>query len=789
MKQDLDFQKTLEDSFLLYAGYVAQQRAIPSVEDGFKYSARQAVFTQYYTGNVNTKPFQKGATPVGQALSLFYDHGDKAIYDMIVRMGKPWALRYPLEQADGSVGTISNATNHAAMRYLSIRLSALADTMFDGIKKNTVEEWREGHDPKDKFPMLLPSKGFYNIVNGASGIAVGLASSIPQFNLIEVNNAIIKLIQSGDEVKWEDIYCAPDFATGATIVNAKEVEESLKNGTGKACKIRSTITYDQKANILIVSEIPYGVYTDTIMDQITNIIDTDPKCGIMKVIDGSDTKANILIYLTKNANPTRIIQELYKNTSLQYYYGINMTMLEGNRKPRIFGWRECLTSYINHSRHVKFKEIEFDYNKAKDRLEIVVGLLLAIVNIEEVVQTIKKSASASVAGMALKNKFNFTDRQVEAILEMKLQRLANLESNKLQAEKTELEKTCEHLWTLMHDQKLMDNEIISDLESVKNKFGDKRRTNILNIEFNENDEPIEKKQLVVYFSENGAIQAKEVDQYNLQMRGGKGTKIKLRDGDFIKEIVCADNGSYMLFLTSLGRAHTLYLNELEVGLETHVTSYLSLETGEEVLAMLPFHKAKIYDSIIIATEQGYLKKTPLQEFIGKNKKPIAGIKLREGDSVASIAFVKNDDELLVTSKKGNCIRIVESCIPSAGRVTMGVQGIKLDADNKLLNITTITKEIKEICSITTDGLVKRTPISDFGITNRATKGFKLQILKEGEEIAAVAGISDEKEIVAASKTNIIRISLEQVPQSGRTSQGIKIMKDPQKITKIVLLNN
>lgn len=789
MKKDLDFQKTLEDSFLLYAGYVAQQRAIPSVEDGLKYSARQALFTQQYTGNVNSKPFQKGATPVGQALSLFYDHGDQAIYDTMVRMAKPWALRYPLEEADGSVGTISNPTDHASMRYLSIRLSSLGDEMFESIKKNTIDEWREGHDPKDKFPMLLPSKGFYNIVNGAAGIGVGLASSIPQFNLVEVNNALIKILKHGKDVKWEDIYCPPDFATGATIINGKEVEESLRVGHGKACKIRATIEYDSKDNTLIVSEIPYSVYTDTIMSQITEMIDADPKCGISKVVDGSKTTPNIIIYLTKNANPSRITQNLYKQTSLQYFYGINMTMLEGNRRPRIFGWRECLEAFIRHSRYVKFKEIEFDYNKAKDRLEIVEGLLIAIANIEEVVKIIKASSSSAVAGQELKNKFGFSDRQVEAIMEMKLQRLANLEAKKLQNEALDLKNTCERLWKLMHDQVAMDVEIVKDLERVKSQYGDKRRTNIVNMTFNENDEPIEKKVLTVFFTEKGAIQAHEVDQYALQSRGGKGAKIKLREGDFIKETVYADNGSWVLIFTSLGKAHTYYLNNLDVGVETHIQTILDLEPDEEVLAILPYNKAKSYDSVILATKNGNLKKSSVDEYITKSKKPVMAIKLREGDSIASVAFVTKGDELLVASRKGNCIRIDESSVPTTGRATMGVQGIKLDDGNSVLNIVPITKETKEICSISTSGLVKRTKVDEFVQSNRATKGVKLHNLKEDEEVAAVVGISNQKEIMAISLTNAIRISLEQVPQSSRNTLGVSVMKGPQKITKIVLINN
>lgn len=786
MSKELDFQKTLEDSFLLYAGYVAQQRAIPSVEDGLKYSARQGIFSQFYTGNLNSKPFKKGASVVGNALSLFYDHGDQAIYDMIVRMGKPWALRYPLEEPGGSVGSVSNATNHAAPRYLSIRLSALGESMFNNINKNTIVEWREGHEPKDKFPMLLPSQGFYNICNGASGIGVGLATSIPQFNLVEVNTAIIEMIKSGKEVEWSKIYCAPDFATGGTIINASEVEESLKIGKGKSCKIRGSIEYNEKKNTLEITEFPYSVYGDTIMGELNNILETNPSCGFNRIVDGSGKKPSIHIFLNKNANPERIMRDIYKNTSLQYYYGINMTMLEGNRKPKVFGWREALWSFIEHSRYVKYQELDFDYKKAKARLEVVEGLLIAIAHIEDVIQIIKASTNSIVASSKLKEKYNFTNSQVEAILEMKLQRLANLESKKLETEAVTLRKTCADLLLILESPELLDAEIIKDLELIKKKFGDSRRTRILNIEVNENDEPVEKKTLMVYITEKGFVYAQEADQVAIQMRGGKGSKIKVGEGDFIKETISATNGNHATVFTNFGRAYTFYLNTLPINSETHIRALLDFSDKEKAMIVLPYSKENEYDYVVMTTKNGIIKKTSIKDVLSKIKKGVAVITLKEGDTLSDVSFIKKGCELLLYTLKGNSIRISETDISVTNRGAMGVQGIKLDEGNFCLGVLPIYSTTKEVCSITTKGLIKRTNINQFSKASRATKGSVMHKLNDDETLAAAICISDEKSITAVSTTNVIKISLEQVPQTSKGAQGVSVMKDCKNITKLIL---
>ena len=785
---EIEAQKTIEDSFLKYSSYVILFRSIPDARDLLKYSTRQLLYSQFKNKIIHPAEKRKATVSVGDAMKEFYVHGDAPCYGTFVRMAKPFAMRYPLEDSKGNVGTLVDPENHSQARYVELRGSELATELFTSLNKDTIGEWRDNYDQTTKFPMVLPSIGFYNIVNGVAGIATGISTSIPQFNLREVNKALITLLNNPNST-FDELYCPIDFATGGIIINEDEVKESLRIGNGKSARIRAKIEYDEKKHQLIVVEMPYSVYTNTICSQLQELIEKEPNCGIENFIDATGKSCDLRINLTKKASPNRVIDWLYKNTSLQNYYSINMIMLEGGKNPKLFGWVSALQSHLDHSKIVKKRELEFDLNKATARLHIVEGYLIALANITEIVEIIKKSSSASEATKKLMSRFELSETQCKAILDLKLSRLVNMEAIKVQSEKDELFAEISRLNNILCTPTLFNKEIEKELDRISKKFGDSRRTINMNLKIGDNNEPIEKKILMVYFSEFGSVQAQEVEQYAVQLRGGKGSKVKLREGDFIKETVYADNGSWVLVFTSKGKVHTFYLNDLEVGVEHHIQTLLDFEPNEKVMSILPYSKAKNYSSILIGTKNGFLKKTPINEYISKNKKPITAIKLRDGDSIASVAFVLDGDEVLVVSEKGNCIRIDESDIPSTGRSTMGVQGIRLDSDNKLLDVLIINKETKEICSITTSGLVKRTKVNEFSKTNRATKGVKIQSLKDGDEVVAVASVSNEKEIMAVSLTNVIRIALSQVPQTSRNTFGVSVMKNPVKITKIVLLNS
>ena len=432
-----ELKQIVQDSFSQYTGAVLQSRALVDVRDGLKPSARQIFYSMLQHKLTSDNPHKKTANAVGMAMADYYIHGDSSCEGVIMRAGQNFAMRYPLVDVKGNAGSLIESGDWAAMRYTESRLSKLMGTMFKDIDKETIDEWRDNYDNTKQFPAVLPTKGFYNIVNGCQGIGVGLASSVPQYNLKELNNALIHLIDNPD-CSFDEIYCAPDFATGAILYNEADVKESMKVGTGFACKLRSVVEFDTKERCFVVTEIPYSVYTNTICGQLEEIVNGENNPGIERFNDLTGKTPLIKIYLTKKANPDSVLRYLYKNTSLQYHYGINFTMLDNGRFPRVFGWKEMLQSHIDHEKIVYKRGFEFDLNKIKNRIHIIDGLLICMASIEEVVQTIRSSTSTAAASVALQKNFLLDEQQAKAVLDMKLSRLAHLEVKKLEDEISEI---------------------------------------------------------------------------------------------------------------------------------------------------------------------------------------------------------------------------------------------------------------------------------------------------------------------------------------------------------------
>ena len=470
----MDLKKVIDESFTQYSAAVLQSRALVDVRDCIKPSARQIFYCMYTDKFIHNKPFQKTLKAIGSAMRI-YIHGDSSCEGIIMRAGQPFSMRYPLVEIEGNGGNLISSGNYAAPRYTAARLSALAEYLFADLQKNTVDEWRLNYDDSEQYPAILPSKGFYNLVNGNFGIAIGAASSIPQYNLKELNNALITLIKNPN-CDFDEIYCAPDFATGATIINMNEVKESHKKGTGFACKIRSTVEWDNRERCFVVTEIPYMVYTETICKELEDIINGDTNPGIERFNDLTGKQPLIKIYLTKMANPDRVLKYLYKNTSLQYYYGVNFTMLDNGRFPKVFTWKEMLQAHIDHEKVVYRRGFEYDLKKIEDRIHIIDGLIICIANIEEVVQIIKTASNTTEAGRKLKEKFLLDDTQVKAVLDMRLARLAHLEVQKLEDERANLQKEAERISNILNNDELFANELIKGWREVAEKFGDARRT-------------------------------------------------------------------------------------------------------------------------------------------------------------------------------------------------------------------------------------------------------------------------------------------------------------------------
>lgn len=784
----MELTPIIKESFAQYAGAVLQSRALIDVRDCLKPSARQIFYSMNLNKLTHSKPFKKTNNAVGLAMADFYVHGDASCEGVIMRAGQPFAMRYPLVEVEGNYGNLIESGNWAAPRYTESRLSSFSNLLFSDIEKEVIQEWRNNYDDTKQYPSVLASKGFYNIVNGSVGIGVGAAASIPSFNLSEVNNAMVKLLQNPD-IDFDEIYCRPDFPTGGIILNEDEVKESLKNGRGKSCKIRSVVEFDPEESCLIVREIPYGVYTNTICGELEHILNNDDKHGIERFNDLTGKQPCIKIYLTKKANPAQVLRFLYKNTSLQSYFRINMTMLENGRFPRVFGWKEALQSHISHEKEVYRKGFEFDLKKINSRIHIIEGILIALANINEVVETIKKSASTIEASKKLQINFLLSEQQAKAVLEIKLSRLAHLEVEKLQKEKNELEKEKERLENILNNEELLNQELINGWNEVARKFGDARRTKVLNIEKEDDEEPIEKKQLVIYLTNLNNIYAYEDSMLISQRRGGVGTKLKLSSNEFIKQTITETNYNNLLAFTDKGKVYNLILDEVELNVKTPISSIIELEDGEIVSTLISDEGAVNSEYILFITKNGTVKKTELKEYRFKKNGGISAIKLRENDYIKNVFLINTNDCVGIASKNGYFVYFSTNEIPSTGRTTIGLKGINLKED-EVCGAIIINDKVKEIVSVTKNGFIKKTPITDFSKGSRGNKGVIVHKLDEDDEVITLAATTDtNKEILVSSLNSIIKFSLNEVQSSSRNTIGTHSirLRDGQSITGMVVI--
>ena len=688
MIKQVDFQHTIEDAFLKYGASIAQERSLPDVRDMLKIGLRQGLYAQFTNKLTHKDKFQKAQKSVAAAMSQSYVHGDVAMYDALIRAARPWSSRYPLEDVQGSYGNPSSPDSHAAARYVEMKAGEVADFMFDGLKKNAITEWYDNYDSTEQIPSVFPSIGYWNIVNGCQGIAVAMATSVPQFNLKEVNNALIKIIQN-PQVSYDDIYCAPDFATGGTITNAAEVKESLRVGKGKSIRLRANIKFIPKENMLQATELPYGVFTNTVMDQLAALVNDNPEYGIDKVIDHTKKEADIRIYLSKGQNLDKMIAKLYHDTSLENHYSINMILLDQGRFPKVFGWREACDAYIAHIRACKRNMIQFDLDKALARENILNGLLIALADIDNVVAIIKGSDSPADAKKALIAKYQFNEPQVDAILDMKLSRLCRLDGVKINEELAEITKFIGSCNYLLSEPTALDEKLIETLNLVSQKFGDARRTKIENI-LGDEEEPEEIKEEDVIVLQNGSsikVVKKDVS------RGKRG-----------EALYTTNLGSLVLF-TSGGKMYSESLSKIKYDKDIKLTDVFPIG-AEKPLLLIDTRTFNAFQSVTCITRHGFIKKSHVAEYLTRAKKGTAAIKLEEGDSLVSIILSSDDDDKVVIISNNdyyNCYPL--SDIGYTGRLTKGVKAIKLDKDGYV-------KEAKWVGD------------SNYKNTGRAVKGVK-----------------------------------------------------------------
>ena len=758
----------IKESFTQYAGAVLQSRALPDVRDMLKPSARQIFYCLYTDKFTHNKPFKKTLKAIGSAMRM-YIHGDSSCEGILMRSSQDFTMRYPYIEVEGSNGDPVLSGNWSASRYTSSRLSSLSEYLFKDIEKETIKEWRDNYDDTEQYPVILPTKGFYGIVNGGVGIGVGAAFSCPQFNLKEVNEALIKLLDN-PEISFDEIYCAPDFATGAILLNEAEVKESLKKGEGLACKLRSVVSFDSGERCLIVTEIPYGVYTNTICGELNKILEDEANPGIERYNDLTKGTPIIKIYLKRAANPDKVLKYLYKNTSLQSHFGINLTMLENGRYPKVFGWKEALQAHINHEKEVYRRGYEFDLNKIEQRIHIIEGLLICLAQIEEVIQTIKSSSSTITASKALCENFLLDEAQAKAVLDMKLSRLAHLEVEKLKKEKEKLEKEATAIKEILDNTELFNEQLKNGWREVAEKFGDARRTKVLNIE-KEDDEPIDNKKLLINLTNQNNIIAYEVSSLYTQKRGGVGNKLKLNGGEYVIATESCETIDTISFYSNCGKYYTYCAKDLPILEKLSLESVFKIEENEFINNMSVISQDNKFIAFI--TKNGLIKKSRLSDYRSKAN-GVKAIELMPDDEIRSTLILKNE-KIGILTEKGYFLICETDDISPIGRVARGRKCISLGKDDFVRQAAIIPEGTNEILFVTNTGYVKKISKNLIPIQGLNTKGKKVYKTEDGELMAGFL-VVDNNEVIVNTTNTMVKLNLNDIPSLSLSAKGVISVK-------------
>lgn len=782
MIEQRQMQEVVNENFERYAGNVILDRAICDVRDMLKPSARMLIYSQVnITKNTHKKPFIKSARVVGDCLGHLYEHGDSSCYGSYMRMSKPFAMRVPLEECQGNNGTMTKNGDEASMRYTELRLSEIASYLYNGLDKNAIgDNWRNNFDETEQYPGVMPSIGYFNICNGTIGLGIAISSSIPQFSLQEVNAAIIKLIKDKNTAD-KDIIIMPDFATGGILINRNEVYESLKSGFGSACKLRAVINYNPDTNILLVTELPYGVYSETVKKQIQAIMLEDEKCGIKSIHDNTGKTPEIEIELEKGINPKKIIARLYKETALESHFTINMWVLENGRFPKIMGLREIFMNYITHIRECKRREIEFDLDKALARLNILNGLILAAASIDEVVALIRSSQTPAEASSKLIARFGFNEEQTKAILAMKLSSLTKIDAIKLNDEREETIEKIEQYKYLLNEPTALDQKLIDILQEVSNKFGDERRTKIINlVEPTEQDEStqVNEKDVSIMLFDNNMLRIVPKEDIIGGKKGRKGTNIKPPKNANLINTLYTTNLGLIAAITDIGKLYNFTLSDLEYNKDYSIYEIIPLQDSEKVMLLIDATSFNAYHSLITVSKKGYVKKSLIGEYGSRAKKGVAAVKLDENDILIGVYLSNSDaDKIFIVSSSGNYNFYSLKEISSTGRVTRGVKGIKLKEDESIRSATLIKSDIeyRGLLSITSSGRGKITPIADFSETSRGVKGNQVMELKDDNFIAIYAVSSAQEKLFISANNKAVVLDISSIPIQNRKTAGSSII--------------
>ncbi len=787
--QEVDLQKTMEESYIEYAMSVIASRALPDVRDGLKPVQRRVLYSMIELNNGPDKPHRKCARIVGDTMGKYHPHGDSSIYGALVNMAQEWSTRYPLVDGHGNFGSV-DGDGAAAMRYTEARLSKISMELLADINKNTVD-FVPNFDETEKEPTVLPSRYPNLLVNGTQGIAVGMATNIPPHNLKEVIAAVVKMIDNRvnedrdteiDELL--PIIKGPDFPTGGIILGTRGTEEAYRTGRGKI-KVRSVTNIETMANgksRIIVTELPYMVNKARLIEKIAELVKEKRIDGITDLRDESDREGmRICIELRKDVNANVIMNQLYKHTQLQDSFGVIMLALVNNQ-PKVMNLKDMLTYYIRHQEDVVTRRTQYDLNKAEERDHILQGLLIALDNIDEVIRIIRSSANTQAAKEGLIQRFDLSEVQAQAIVDMRLRALTGLEREKLEQEHEELLKKIQEYKAILADKKLLLGVIRNEIMLISDKYGDDRRSKFAYDESEIGMEDlIPRGNTVIAMTSLGYIKRMTVDNFKTQRRGGRGIKgMSTIEDDYIEDLLMTTTHHYLMFFTNFGRVYQLKAYEIpEAGRTargTAIVNLLQLNPGEKISAMIPISEFEEGKHLFMVTKKGIAKKTPIMEYSNVRKNGLAAISLRDDDELIEVKTTDENSEIFLITKYGMCIRFKETDVRSMGRVAMGVIGMNLDDGDEIVGMQLNTQG-DALLIVSEMGMGKRTSLDEFTVQKRGGKGVKsYRITEKTGNVVGVKAVKDDNELMMITTEGvIIQIPVCDISVYGRNTSGVKLI--------------
>ena len=793
---EVDLKKTMEESYIDYAMSVIASRALPDVRDGLKPVQRRVLFSMIELNNGPDKPHRKCARIVGDIMGKYHPHGDSSIYGALVNMAQDWSTRYPLVDGHGNFGSV-DGDGAAAMRYTEARLSKISMEMLADINKNTVD-FAPNFDETEKEPTVLPARYPNLLVNGTSGIAVGMATNIPPHNLKEIIAAVVKIIdnivEENRDTEIEEILKivkGPDFPTGATILGTRGIEEAYRTGRGKI-RVRAVSNIETLPNgksQIIVTELPYLVNKARLIEKIADLVKEKKIDGITALNDHSSREGmRICIELRRDVNANVLLNKLYKHTQLQDTFGVIMLALVNNQ-PKVMNLMEILKHYLAHQEEVVTRRTQYDLNKARERAHILEGLLKALDNIDEVIRIIRGSENTQVAKARLMERFELSDAQAQAIVDMRLRTLTGLEREKLEAEYKELMDRIRRLEAILADRNLLLRVIREEILAISEKYGDERKTAIGFDEFDISmEDMIPNENTVITMTKLGYIKRMTVDNFRSQNRGGKGIKgMQTIEDDYIDELLMTTTHHYLMFFTNMGKVYRLKAYEIpEAGRTargTAIINLLQLQAGEKITAVLSLKDYSQGQYLFMATKSGIVKKTPIQDYANVRKTGLAAISLKDDDELIEVKFTDNKKDIILVTKYGQCIRFKDTDVRSTGRVSMGVRGINLSDGDEIIGMQ-LCSQGDYLLIVSEKGMGKRTSMSEFSVQNRGGKGVKCyKITEKTGNVVGVKAVNDDNEVMMITTEGIIiRISCSDISILGRITSGVKLMNLDEKVS-------